>query len=292
MISSRRSTSSPWHPDAAVVWGLRGLASVGGVVSVLIVVFLVLEAVPTLARYGVGAFVGSGAWQPSRGLFDLTPMMWGTILVSGGAVALAGPLGLGSALFVNLYAPRRVGALVRTMLEVLAGVPSVVYGFWGLMVVVPWIGSMRPPGASLLAGVLVLTLMVTPTMAVLVDAALASVPREQLHAALALGLSRAATVRAVIWPNIRSGVWTGLILTLGRALGETMAVLMVCGNVIQVPGSPFDPVRTLTANMALEMAYAMGDHRGALFVTGLCLMVLVAVLVLAADGLARRGRHA
>jgi len=289
MTSSRPSTSSLSRRDAAGAWGLRAAAAVGGGISLLIVSFLVIEAMPLLGRIGPARFVTDGAWHPTQGLFDLSPMLWGTVLVSGGAMLIAAPLGLASAVFVNLYAPRAVASGYRLVLEVLAGVPSVVYGFWGLMVLVPWIGALRPPGASLLAGVLVLALMVTPTMAVIVDAAMAQVPAPELHAALALGLSRATTLRAVIWPRVRSGAWTALILTLGRALGETMAVLMVCGNVVQTPGSVFDPVRTLTANMALEMAYATGDHRGALFVTGLFLMVLVAVLVLAADAVAARG---
>jgi phosphate transport system permease protein len=210
-------------------------------------------------------------------------MLVGTLLATAGAVAVATPLGICSALFCHFYAPPPLAWAYRRLVELLAGVPSVVYGFWGLVVLVPLIARWQPPGASLLAGSAILAIMVLPTMALVADAALANVPRAYLHGAAALGLSRWGTIRRVVLPAARGGLLTGVILETGRAIGETMAVLMVCGNVVQMPRSLFDPVRTLTANIALELAYALGDHRSALFVSGLLLMAMVGLLVAAAE---------
>jgi len=170
----------------------------------------------------------------------------------------------------------------------LAGIPSVVYGFWGLVTLAPLVRQWHPPGVSLLTAILVLTLMILPTVALTVDAALAAVPVIHLRAAAALALSRWGMIRAVILPQARSGIASGMLLAAGRALGETMAVLMVAGNVVQQPHSLFDSVRTLTANIALEMAYAMGDHRAALFVSGLALLLMVLALVGAAAVFTRK----
>lgn len=205
-----------------------------------------------------------------------------------GAVLLAAPVGILSAVFCQFYAPEPVAAAYRRLMELLAGIPSVVYGLWGLVVLVPLIARLEPPGPSLLAGILVLSLMILPTQALMADAALAAVPSSYLQGAAALGLSRWATVRGVVFPAARSALLAGAILQSGRAVGETMVVLMVTGNVVQAPSSLFHPVRTLTANIALEMAYALGDHRSALFVNGLLLLAMVVALVAAADLLRRR----
>ena len=168
--------------------------------------------------------------------------------------------------------------------------PSVVFGFWGLLVLVPWIARLAPPGASVLAGMLVLALMILPLVALTADAALAQVPQQYLRGAAAMGLSRWGTIRKITLPVAMPGILSGVVLQTGRALGETMAVLMVSGNVVQVPSSWFQPVRTLTANIALEMSYAVDQHRTALFVSGLLLLILTIVLVVIADRF-RRIRH-
>jgi len=158
-----------------------------------------------------------------------------------------------------------------------------VYGFWGLTTLAPLIGRLHPPGTSLITGIFILTLMVLPTVALTAEAALAGVPESYLRGAAALGLSRWGMIRGIAIPAAKRGIIAGILLAAGRAAGETMAVLMVCGNVVQRPHSLFDPVRTLTANIALEMAYALGDHRSALFVSGLVLMCLTLALVVAAE---------
>jgi phosphate transport system permease protein len=202
-------------------------------------------------------------------------MLAASLAASGGAVLLATPLGWLSALLGVVYAPKAVARLYRSLLLILGGVPSVVVGFWGLVQLTPLIGRLHPPGQSLLAGILCLTLMILPTTALLSEEALRQLPDEQLKAAALLGLSRPATVIGVMWPLARPALIGAVLLAAGRAIGETMAVLMVAGNVIQLPTSLFAPVRTLTANIALELGYALDLHRSALFVGGLLLMALV-----------------
>lgn len=277
--------------DCLLLCLLRLSAVASAAIVVLIAGFLLQESVPALQRIGLSRFFGDQSWHPasvaSRGQFNLIPMLAGTLLATAGAVLIAAPLGIGSALFCHFYAPPLIARAYRRLIELLAGIPSVVYGFWGLVVVVPLIGSWNPPGPSLLAGVAILAIMVLPTMALVADSAFASVPREYLHGAAALGLSRFGTIRGVVLPAARNGLLTGALLQTGRAIGETMAILMVCGNVVKIPGSVFDPIRTLTANIALEMAYATGDHRSALFVSGLVLMLMIVVLVAAAEWVSR-----
>ncbi|UKO98643.1 phosphate ABC transporter permease subunit PstC [Nostoc sp. UHCC 0870] len=279
---------SPYQSDMVLLWILRGLSLITGIIVILITTFLLLEALPILRQEGWWRFVSDRSWHPVQGLYNLLPMLWGSLLVTFGSVVLAAPLGIGSAIFCQYYAPPVVGGLYRQLINLLAGIPSVVYGFWGLVVLVPLIGKLHPPGTSLLAGIAILTLMILPTIALTAEASFSEVPNEYLQGAAALGISRWATIRSVVLPAAKSGLFTGLILGTGRAIGETMAVLMVCGNVVQTPTSIFDPVRTLTANIALEMAYATGNHRSALFVSGLLLMGAIAILVVVAEGVSRK----
>ena len=218
----------------------------------------------------------------------MLPMVMGTLFVTAGAVLLAAPLGILSAVFRHYYAPPMVTQAYRTLIELLAGIPSVVYGLWGLVVLVPMIREFGPPGPSLLAGIITLTLMILPTIALLADAAITNVPSHYMRSAAALGLSRWSMIVNVALPAARSGVFAGIILGTGRAIGETMAILMVCGNIVQIPRSLFDPIRTLTANIALEMAYALGDHRSALFVSGLVLLAMIVALAVLAESISRR----
>lgn len=269
--------------EVILVWILRGMALVSGAIVLLILVFLIWETLPILQSIGLNRFFNDPDWHPTSEEFNLTPMLWGTLLVMSSAVLVATPLGISSAVFCHYYAPPLSAKLYRRLIELLAGIPSVVYGFWGLVVLVPIIGRIHPPGPSLLAGTLILTLMILPTITLVADASLENVPPDYLRACAALGLGRWATVRGVVFPAAKSGLLTGVILETGRAIGETMAVLMVCGNVVQTPKSVFEPVRTLTANIALEMAYAVGNHRAALFVSGLVLMVMIVALVLTAE---------
>jgi phosphate transport system permease protein len=259
------------------------MALVSTAIVLLIFGFVAQESFPLLSSVSPLRLLTDRSWNPVEGAYNMAPMLVGTLCVASGAVLLSAPLGIASAIFCNFYAPPLVARGYRAVIELLAGIPSVVYGLWGLTVIVPLLGRVRPPGASVLAGILILALMVLPTMVVVADASLARVPREYLQGAAALGLSRWTTVWGVAIPAARRGIITGALLQTGRAIGETMAVLMVCGNVVQVPLSLTQPVRTLTANIALEMAYAMGNHRSALFTSGLVLFLMIFLLIACAE---------
>ena len=268
---------------------LRLSGALAGVLSLLVIAFVLKESLPALQQVGPGRFFTDVGWHPAgpaeSARFNLTPMLWGTLSATLGALLLATPLGVLSAVFCQFYAPPRLASAYRRLVELMAGMPSVVIGFWGLVVLVPLIRSLHPPGPSLLAGIVILTLMILPTIALLADAAIAAIPATTLRAAAALGLGRWSTTLQVVLPAARQGLGAGVVLSAGRAIGETMGVLMVCGNLVQTPHSLFDPIRTLTANIALEMAYAMSGHRSALFVSGLVLLALVVALVLLAGSL-------
>jgi len=259
-----------------------------GGILLLVVAFLVLESWPALQHIGPTRFFTDRDWYPTEGLYLLTPMLWGTLWATLGSIVLAAPVGILSALFCHYYAPPLLASWYRRLIELLAGIPSVVYGFWGLVVLVPMIGQLHPPGPSLLAGILVLFLMILPTIMLVAHASFTHVPVSYIHNAMALGLDRWAMIRHIILPTAKSGLSTGILLGIARALGETMAILMVCGNVVQTPSNLFVPIRTLTANIALEMAYALGNHRSALFVSGLLLMGIVVVFVAMGEGLQYR----
>lgn len=282
------------NKDRILLSVLSGLAAVSGLLVIAIAAFVLSEAVPALTHVGVLRFLTDDSWHPaaeaSSGTFNLVPIILGTLLSSAGAIVLAAPLGILSAIFLREYAPRPLARVYRRIIELMAGVPSVVYGLWGLEALVPLVGRMHPPGQSLLAGIIILTIMILPTIALLADSAFAAVPRQSMAAAAALGFSRPTTVICIMIPAARSGLVAAIILALVRALGETMAIVMVCANVVRVPGSPFDPVRTLTGTIALEMGYARNDHRASLFFCGLMLLILVASLVVFVE-LIRRATH-
>lgn len=264
----------------------------------LILWFLWAGSFPALRSVGT-RFLTDSRWHPTAsaetGTFGIVPMILGSILVTAGAVSIAAPVGLASAVFCQFYAPRRLATAYRRMVQLLAGIPSVVFGFWGLVVLVPLIARWRPPGPSLLAGTVIVALMILPTIMLLAETSLAAVPRSYVVAAASLGMGRWSIVRSIAVPAARTGIAMGILLGATRAVGETMAVVMVCGNVVQVPQGIFDPVRTLTANIALEMGYALGDHRSSLFFSGLVLLLMaggmIAVVEIVAKRNPQRGSH-
>ena len=268
---------------------LKLAAIVAASVLLFIVFFLVRESLPLLKQVGVGAFFSGDGWHPLQGEYSLTPMLVGSLYVAVGAVLLATPLGIAVAIFGQYYAPPAVARTYRAMMELLAGIPSVVFGFWGLTILVPWILRWAPPGASVLAGIIVLAIMILPLVVLTTDVSLEKVPTSYLRSAQALGLSKWGMIHRVVMPVAMPGIVSGVVLQSGRALGETMAILMVTGNVVQLPSSLLEPVRTLTANIALEMAYAVDSHRLALFVSGLLLVLITLALGLVATHFNRRG---
>lgn len=265
--------------DQYLTLALRINALLTAISLLLIFTFITKESL-TVITSDSGGLIFDDAWYPSEGQFNLVPMLSATFLSSIGALLLALPLGILAAIFAIFYAPPFLKSPFRRMVELYASLPSVIFGFWGLTQLVPLVNSYHPPGQSLLAGILVLALMIFPilTLNLMSGLELATLKLERpVHA---LGIRTSTFIWSILLPQNRAVLFSASILALGRAIGETMAVLMVCGNIPRIPESVFAPVRTLTANIALEMGYAMEGHRSALFATGLVLLLLVAILVL------------
>ena len=271
--------------DGPVRFLLQLVASIAVILVGAIVVFLAIESKPAIGQLGWRLF-SDEAWFPTEGQFGLFPMLVGTLLVATGSILIAAPVGVASAIFSQYYAPAQIAFFYRRLVELLVGIPSVVFGFWGLVVLCPFIswvaedlgGWPQVPGPSLLAAIMIVGLMILPTVMLVSESAIKGVSGEYIKGAAALGLGRLTTIWRIVLPQAKTGIVTGIVLAMARAVGETMAVVMVAGNVVKIPGSLFDPVRTLTANIALEMGYAAGLQRSALFCSGLALLVLVAVL--------------
>ncbi len=279
MTSSKPKASFRAVADRALTAMLVCSAALAGGLVLWIVLFIARESLPALVSIAPWRFFSDASWHPQDGLFRITPMIVATLAITVGAMILAAPLGIGTGLFSKFFAPPRVASRLRGLIEILAGIPSVVYGLWGLTVLVPRIGAIQAPGVGLLAASLVLAVMILPTIALTTESALRTVDSDLLRGAAALGLDRTGTALHVALPAAKGGIFAGLVLAAARALGETMAVLMVAGNVVQMPSSLFASIRPLTANIALEMGYATADHRSVLFASGLALMLLVGLLV-------------
>lgn len=260
---------------------VTALSAIG--VLALIIIFIFKEGSPIMVKVGIPHFILGEKWSPSKGIFGILPMIVGSIWVTVGALVVGLPLGLGCAIFLAEMAPARAGMVLKPAVELLAGIPSVVYGFIGLVVLVPFIRNvLGGPGFSVLASAIVLGIMILPTITSISFDALKAVPKAYRDGMLALGATRWQTIRMVLLPAAKPGIVAAVILGMGRAIGETMAVIMVAGNATIIPTSILAPVRTLTSNIALEMGYAAGDHRQALFATGVILFVIIAILNLLA----------
>lgn len=263
------------------------LSSIGSLL--LITVFIFLEGVPLIAHTGLENFLLSSHWAPTRGHFGILAMIISSVFVTLGAMVLGVPLGLACAIVLAEFSPQPVKTVLKPTLELLAGIPSVVYGFLGVVWLVPLIRNyLGGPGLSLLAGAVILGIMILPTVISISIDALSAVPALYRDGSVALGATNWQTVRRVVLPAASSGIITAVILGMGRAIGETMAVIMVAGNALKIPTSILDPVRTLTSNIALELGYATGRHREALFATGIVLFIIIMILNLSATVITRR----
>jgi len=255
----------------------------------LITVFIIVQGAPVIAKVGVLDFVFGTTWAPSQGEFGILPMIIGSITLTLGAVILGVPIGICCSIFLTEFAPAALRNIFRPAIQLLAGIPSVVYGFWGLLFIVPVIRDhLGGPGLSILAGSVVLAIMILPTVISISEVSILALPRQYKEGALALGLTHWQTIRSVQLPAAKSGIVAAVILGIGRAIGETMAVIMVLGNAAAIPQSILDPVRTLTTNIGIEMGYASGEHRQALFATGIVLFVTIMIINALAQYIARR----
>lgn len=258
-----------------------GVMAIGCALIVIFVFgFLVWQTVPMWQGGQLLNFLTDPNWYPLEEQFGAWPMIVASVLVVLGAISMALPIGIASALFHCYYASRPIASANYVALVLLAATPSVVLGLWGLTVIVPLSAQWHPPGTSLMTAAMLLAVMIVPTIALTSIASLQALPASLRQAAASLGLHRSTEIMAVLLPAARQGIFGGVVLGIARAFGETIVVLMVAGNVVQIPGSVFDPVRVLTSNIALEMAYATGQHRTALFMSGLLLMLLVSMLAL------------
>jgi len=260
----------------------RGLLLIAfsAVTMIFLIAFLIFrQGVPLVAKIGVWDFIASTHWAPSKGQFGILPMIVGSLEVTLSAVVVGATLGLSCATFLAEFAPRWSVRILKPMIELLAGIPSVVYGFIGVVVLVPLIRRVfGGPGFSVLASAIILGIMILPTVIAISLDAINAVPPLYKEGSLALGATRWQTLYRVQLPAARSGIIAAFILGMGRAIGETMAVIMVSGNALTMPTSVLEPVRTLTSNIALEMGYASGDHQAALFATGMVLFIIIAIL--------------
>jgi phosphate transport system permease protein len=231
--------------------------------------------------YSLFSFLSGTRWLPAdEKIYGIFPMILGSLFVCIGALLLGVPVAILSALFLSEFLPEKLAGIFRSGVELLAGIPSVVYGFFGLMVIVPRIKNIfgLPSGNSLLAALIVLAVMILPTIIAVSEKCLRAVPRSRREASLALGASKMQTAFHVVLPHARSGVLAGIILGFSRAVGETMAVILVAGNSVQLTANPLRSVRTLTATIALEMGYAGGRHASMLFSIGVVLLIIIFVL--------------
>jgi len=250
-------------------------------VSILLVitVFIFGEGTPIMFKYGLKKFLFGLDWYPLEKSYGLLPMIIGSLFVTSGALVIGVPLGLACAIVLTEFSSKRLRRILKPVIELLAGIPSVVYGFMGVVILVPFIRDhLGGPGLSVMAASIILGIMILPTIISISIDSLEAVPRSYREGSIALGATRWQTTRMVMFPAAKTGIIASIILGMGRAIGETMAVIMVAGNAAIIPRSFLDPVRTLTSNIALEMGYAAGEHREALFATGVILFVIIMVL--------------
>lgn len=245
----------------------------------IITIYIFAKGVPAIFTIGVDDFILGQEWKPMQDIFGIFPMIIGSIFATIGAIIIGVPIGILTAIFLAEIAPKWLVKIVKPAVELLAGIPSVVYGFFGLVVIVPLISNyLGGAGNSLLAVNIMLGIMILPTIVNISEASIRAVPAEYKEASLAMGASHIQTIFKVILPAARSGILTGVVLGIGRAIGETMAVILVAGNTPAVPKSLLDPMRTLTANIAMEMSYAFGLHQDSLFATGVVLFIFIMAL--------------
>jgi phosphate transport system permease protein len=257
----------------------------------LIAFFIFEQGVPLIWKVGLGPFLLGERWFPSQGSFGIFPMIVGSFWVTLGALIVGVPLGMACAVFLCELTPPAIGMVFRPMIQLLAAIPSVIFGFWGLIILVPIIRQyLGGPGLSVMAGSLVLGIMILPTIISISEDSLRALPRSFKEGALSLGATHWQTIWRVLLPAARSGIVASVILGMGRAVGETMAMIMILGNAAQMPHSLLDSARTLTTNIGIEMGYATGDHRQALFATGVILLFIIMALNTLALFISRKGR--
>ena len=279
------------HMREQLMHGLFFIAACASVLAVgLICVFLFANGIPAMHEIGLFDFLSGEKWKPGNDIYGILPMILGSIYTTAGAIVLGVPIGILMAVFMARFCPAWLYKVLKPAVDLLAGIPSIVYGFFGLIVLVPFVrNTFGGDGQSMLTASILLAVMILPSVISVSESSLRAVPESYYEGGLALGASHERSVFFAVMPAAKSGILAGVILGIGRAIGETMAVMMVVGNQTRVPDSILDGVRTLTTNIVMEMGYAADLHREALVATAVVLFVFVLIINLSFSILKRRG---
>lgn len=285
--------------------GMRLVFLIAACVSILAValicVFLFANGIPAIGKIGPLKFLWGETWRPSNEIFGIFPMIMGSIYVTAGAILIGVPIAILTSVFLAKYCPKKIYRPLKSATELMAGVPSIVYGFFGLVLIVPMVREfshflvevtgnkhLNSNGSSMLTASILLGIMILPTIIGVTESAIRSIPDSYYEGSLALGATHERTIFRVILPAAKSGILAGVVLGIGRAIGETMAVIMVAGNQARMPDGLLKGVRTMTANIVIEMGYATDLHREALIATGVVLFVFILIINLCLSVLNRR----
>ncbi|MCI6546249.1 MAG: phosphate ABC transporter permease subunit PstC [Spirochaetia bacterium] len=274
------------------LWEIIFLIAAGfSILAVLLIcLFLFANGIPAMHKIGLTNFMFGTKWKPGNDLYGIFPMIAGSLYVTAGAILTGVPVGLMTAIFLSKFCPKWLHKMLKPAIDLLAGIPSVVYGFFGLMVIVPFVRNVfGGNGSSILTASLLLGMMILPTIISVSETALNAVPQSYYEGSRALGATHERSVFLTILPAAKSGIMAGIILGIGRAIGETMAVIMVAGNQARLPDSVLKGVRTLTANIVIEMGYATDLHRESLIATGVVLFVFILLINLCFNLVKNRG---
>lgn len=284
-----------------VMQGVFFVAACASVLAVaLICIFLFANGIPAISEIGFVKFITGDIWRPGNNLYGIFPMIIGSLYVTAGSVLIGVPIGILTSVFMALYCPKQIYRPLKAATELLAGIPSVVYGFFGLVIVVPVVRDLGKTlkaagiiaragdGKGILTTSIILGMMILPTIIGTTESAMRAVPSQYYEGALALGATKERSIFTVIIPAAKSGVIAGIVLGIGRAIGETMAVIMVVGNQPEIAQNIFRGMRTMTGNIVLEMGYATGLHREALIATGVVLFVFILIINFSVTLLKRR----
>ncbi len=275
-----------------MVFFVCALASIFAVV--LICVFLFANGIPAIKEIGFMDFITGTKWKPGNDVYGILPMILGSIYITAGAILTGVPIGLLTAIFMAFYCPKKIYGFLKPCTELLAGIPSIVYGFFGMVIIVPFIRNLSSlsgggsDGSCILSAGILLGTMILPTIIGVSESALRAVPETYYEGAVAMGATHERAIFSVMLPAAKSGVLAGVVLGIGRAIGETMAVIMVAGNQPRITGNLLKGIRTMTANIVMEMGYASGLHRQALIATGVVLFVFILIINLTFSILKRR----
>ena len=279
------------------------VACISIVAVAMICIFLFANGIPAMGKIGLGKFLGGQVWKPGNDKYGIFPMIIGSLYVTAGAIVFGVPIGILTSVFMAMYCPKKIYRPLKAATELLAGIPSVVYGFFGLVVLVPMVREFgrtlkqmgivekAGDGKGLLTTSIILGMMILPTIIGTTESAIRAVPIHYYEGALALGATHERSIFTVVIPAAKSGVLAGIVLGIGRAIGETMAVIMIVGNQPRIAQNILQGMRTLTGNIVLEMGYATGLHREALIATGVVLFVFILIINFSVAMLKRRTEH-